>query len=55
MPNGKPPFRADHVGKNLPSARSERVMVRLEESDGYDVVRIAPSPGERLLHPGGEA
>ena len=35
------PIRADHVGKNLPSARNERVMVRLEESDGYDVVRIA--------------
>ncbi|ROR91259.1 bifunctional pyr operon transcriptional regulator/uracil phosphoribosyltransferase PyrR [Marmoricola aurantiacus] len=46
------PIRADHVGKNLPSARSERVMVRLEESDGYDVVRIAPSPGDALLHPG---
>jgi pyrimidine operon attenuation protein / uracil phosphoribosyltransferase len=36
------PIRADHVGKNLPSSRSERVMVRLEESDGYDEVRIAP-------------
>jgi pyrimidine operon attenuation protein/uracil phosphoribosyltransferase len=39
------PIRADHVGKNLPSARSERVMVRLEESDGYDEVRIAPMNG----------
>jgi pyrimidine operon attenuation protein / uracil phosphoribosyltransferase len=35
------PIRADHVGKNLPSARGERVMVRLEEHDGYDEVRIA--------------
>ncbi len=35
------PIRADHVGKNLPSAHDERVMVRLEESDGYDEVRIA--------------
>jgi pyrimidine operon attenuation protein/uracil phosphoribosyltransferase len=35
------PIRADHVGKNLPSAREERVMVRLEESDGYDEVDIA--------------
>ena len=35
------PIRADHVGKNLPSSRTERVMVRLEESDGYDEVRIA--------------
>ena len=39
------PIRADHVGKNLPSARTERVMVRLEESDGYDEVRIAPMGG----------
>jgi pyrimidine operon attenuation protein/uracil phosphoribosyltransferase len=35
------PIRADQVGKNLPSARTERVMVRLDESDGYDEVRIA--------------
>ncbi|MCW2818414.1 MAG: pyrR [Marmoricola sp.] len=40
------PIRADHVGKNLPSARSERVLVRLDEVDGYDEVRIAPT------HPG---
>lgn len=39
------PIRADHVGKNLPSSRHERVMVRLEEADGYDEVRIAgPAP-----------
>ena len=38
------PIRADHVGKNLPSARGERVMVRLEESDGFDEVRIATAP-----------
>jgi len=35
------PIRADHVGKNLPSARSERVMVRLTETDGRDEVLIA--------------
>jgi len=34
------PIRADHVGKNLPTARSERVGVRLEETDGIDEVRI---------------
>jgi pyrimidine operon attenuation protein/uracil phosphoribosyltransferase len=39
------PIRADHVGKNLPSAREERVMVRLEESDGYDEVDIAAPVG----------
>jgi pyrimidine operon attenuation protein / uracil phosphoribosyltransferase len=37
------PIRADHVGKNLPSARTERVMVRLAETDGHDEVRIAGS------------
>ena len=35
------PIRADHVGKNLPSARTERGMVRLDEYDGHDEVRIA--------------
>ncbi|MDT0201489.1 bifunctional pyr operon transcriptional regulator/uracil phosphoribosyltransferase PyrR [Nocardioides sp. AE5] len=40
------PIRADHVGKNLPSARSEKVRVRLEEIDGIDEVRIHQSTGE---------
>ena len=35
------PIRADHVGKNLPSARSERVLVRLDEYDGVEGVWIA--------------
>jgi pyrimidine operon attenuation protein/uracil phosphoribosyltransferase len=35
------PIRADHVGKNLPTAKSERVQVRLAEVDDIDVVRIA--------------
>ena len=35
------PIRADHVGKNLPTSSSERVQVRLMETDGHDVVRIA--------------
>ncbi|MCL2536568.1 MAG: bifunctional pyr operon transcriptional regulator/uracil phosphoribosyltransferase PyrR [Nocardiaceae bacterium] len=34
------PIRADHVGKNLPTARTERVRLRLEETDGVDEVRI---------------
>ncbi|HEY1133106.1 MAG TPA: bifunctional pyr operon transcriptional regulator/uracil phosphoribosyltransferase PyrR [Nocardioides sp.] len=49
------PIRADHVGKNLPSARSERVMVRLEETDGLDVVRIADRPDDRPAAPSEEA
>ncbi len=28
------PIRADHVGKNLPTSRGERVSVRLAETDG---------------------
>ena len=40
------PIRPDYVGKNLPTAREERVNVRLEESDGVDEVTIAGS-GER--------
>ena len=35
------PIRADHVGKNLPSSRTERVSVQLEEIDGVDEVSIA--------------
>ena len=41
------PFRPDYVGKNLPTAREERVNVRLEEVDGTDEVTISePSPVE---------
>ena len=35
------PIRADHVGKNLPTSRDERVHVRVAEVDGLDVVRIS--------------
>jgi pyrimidine operon attenuation protein/uracil phosphoribosyltransferase len=35
------PIRADHVGKNLPTARSETVRVRLVETDGADAVLIS--------------
>jgi pyrimidine operon attenuation protein/uracil phosphoribosyltransferase len=34
------PIRPDFVGKNLPSARDERVNVRLLETDGSDEVTI---------------
>ena len=34
------PIRADYVGKNLPTARSEQVKVKLQESDGEDVVEL---------------
>ena len=34
------PFRADYIGKNIPTARSERVSVRLDEIDATDEVAI---------------
>ena len=43
------PFRPDYVGKNLPTARGERVNVRLEEIDGVDEVTISePLTAEAL-------
>lgn len=35
------PIRADYVGKNVPSAHSERINVHLAEIDGNDLVTIA--------------
>jgi pyrimidine operon attenuation protein/uracil phosphoribosyltransferase len=35
------PIRPDYVGKNLPTHRSERVNVRVEEVDGRDEVTIS--------------
>jgi pyrimidine operon attenuation protein/uracil phosphoribosyltransferase len=34
------PIRADYVGKNVPTARAERIAVRLMERDGIDEVRL---------------
>jgi pyrimidine operon attenuation protein / uracil phosphoribosyltransferase len=47
------PIRADHVGKNLPTAADERVRVRLEEVDGVNevtIVRDGQSPSEIAEH-----
>ena len=42
------PIRADYVGKNVPTARSEGVSVLLAEIDGRDAVllRSSDAPGE---------
>jgi pyrimidine operon attenuation protein/uracil phosphoribosyltransferase len=37
------PIRPDYVGKNLPTARGERVNVHVEELDGVDEVTITES------------
>ncbi len=34
------PIKADFVGKNVPTALAERINVRLQESDGEDVVYL---------------
>jgi pyrimidine operon attenuation protein/uracil phosphoribosyltransferase len=34
------PIRADHVGKNVPTSRDERVLVNLRETDGEDGVIV---------------
>jgi pyrimidine operon attenuation protein/uracil phosphoribosyltransferase len=38
------PIRPDHVGKNLPTARAEKVRVLLQETDGRDQVLLVPAP-----------
>jgi pyrimidine operon attenuation protein/uracil phosphoribosyltransferase len=39
------PIRPDYVGKNLPTSRSERVNVRVEEVDRVDEVTIGTAAG----------
>jgi pyrimidine operon attenuation protein/uracil phosphoribosyltransferase len=39
------PIRADYVGKNLPTKATERVRVRLRETDGVDEVVIVDTEG----------
>jgi pyrimidine operon attenuation protein / uracil phosphoribosyltransferase len=34
------PIRADYVGKNIPTSKSEKIMVELKEVDGADQVSI---------------
>jgi pyrimidine operon attenuation protein / uracil phosphoribosyltransferase len=40
------PIRPDYVGKNLPTARGERVNVMVDEIDGVDAVEIAAARTE---------
>ena len=40
------PVRPDYVGKNLPTARSERIQVQLIEVDEVDRVLLIPAPEE---------
>ena len=40
------PIRPDYVGKNLPTARNERIQVQLVEVDEVDAVLLVSSPEE---------
>lgn len=40
------PIRPDYVGKNLPTARDERIQVQLLEVDEVDAVLLVPAPEE---------
>jgi pyrimidine operon attenuation protein/uracil phosphoribosyltransferase len=40
------PIRPDYVGKNLPTARSERIQVHLVEVDEVDEVLLVSTPEE---------
>jgi pyrimidine operon attenuation protein/uracil phosphoribosyltransferase len=48
------PIRPDYVGKNLPTARDERVNVRVDEIDGVDEVTITPAVVPAQAASGGE-
>jgi pyrimidine operon attenuation protein/uracil phosphoribosyltransferase len=40
------PIRPDYVGKNLPTARGERIQVQLVEVDELDGVLLVSTPEE---------
>jgi pyrimidine operon attenuation protein/uracil phosphoribosyltransferase len=40
------PIRPDYVGKNLPTARGERIQVELVEIDEVDRILLIPNPEE---------
>jgi pyrimidine operon attenuation protein/uracil phosphoribosyltransferase len=41
------PIRADYVGKNVPTAKGQRVVVRIQEVDGSDEVAVEKEPSGR--------
>jgi pyrimidine operon attenuation protein / uracil phosphoribosyltransferase len=47
------PIRADYVGKNVPTARDEQILVLLTETDGVDGVRLRRASGNAPGHSGG--
>ncbi len=49
------PIRADYVGKNLPTARSEAVRVHLSEVDANDAVLLAQPNADEVSNHGGRS
>jgi pyrimidine operon attenuation protein/uracil phosphoribosyltransferase len=49
------PFRADYVGKKLPTSVAERVNVRVAETDGRDEVAIERRPAPQPAAPTDES
>ena len=49
------PIKADFVGKNLPTSKSQSVKVSLREHDGVDEVRIEEIDGEAAVNVGEKA
>ena len=49
------PIRADYVGKNLPTSRSQSVRVRLVEVDGVDEVVVTEERSDRGAEQDGRA
>ncbi len=45
------PIRADYVGKNVPTARDEQILVRFAETDGSDGVALRKAPSESAEDP----
>ncbi len=45
------PIKADFVGKNIPTSRSERVLIHLHETDGKDEALILPEAEAREVVP----
>jgi pyrimidine operon attenuation protein/uracil phosphoribosyltransferase len=41
------PIRADYVGKNVPTSRGQRVVVKVQEVDGSDEVSVEDEPSSR--------
>lgn len=44
------PIRPDYIGKNIPTSKSEEIVVALQETDGKDEVTIIQNRGNSYDH-----